>query len=38
MNTEILTPSFPDLDRVAGRITDTILYPADQPTPGAANL
>ncbi|AMU09063.1 FRG domain-containing protein [Burkholderia cenocepacia] len=29
---------FPDLDGVAGRITDTILYPADQPTPGADNL
>lgn len=29
---------FPDLDGVAGRITDAILYPDDQPTPGAGNL
>ncbi|RQY09918.1 FRG domain-containing protein [Burkholderia stagnalis] len=29
---------FPDLDGVAGRIADAILYPDDQPTPGAGNL
>ena len=29
---------FPDLDGVAGRITDDILYPADQPSPGASNF
>ncbi|KVL93093.1 FRG domain-containing protein [Burkholderia stagnalis] len=29
---------FPDLDGVAGRITDAILYPADQAPPGAGNL
>ncbi|WP_186111473.1 FRG domain-containing protein [Burkholderia gladioli] len=29
---------FPDLEGVAGRITDAILYPADQPTPGAGNI
>ncbi|MBU9198866.1 FRG domain-containing protein [Burkholderia gladioli] len=29
---------FPDLEGVAGRITDAILYPADQPTPGTGNI
>ncbi|KVL65424.1 FRG domain-containing protein [Burkholderia ubonensis] len=29
---------FPDLDGVAGRITDDILYRADQAPPGAGNL
>ncbi|WP_175762295.1 FRG domain-containing protein [Burkholderia anthina] len=29
---------FPDLDGVAGRITDAILYPDDQEPPGAGNL
>ena len=29
---------FPDLDGVAGRITDAILYPEDQEPPGAGNL
>ncbi|MFM0303193.1 FRG domain-containing protein [Paraburkholderia sediminicola] len=29
---------FPDLDGVAGRIADAILYPDDQLTPGAGNI
>lgn len=29
---------FPDLDGVAGRVTDAILYPSDQSVPGAGNL
>ncbi|WP_323122556.1 hypothetical protein [Burkholderia alba] len=29
---------FPDLDGVAGRITDAILYPDDQPVPGIGNI
>lgn len=29
---------FPDLDGVAGRITDTILYPDDQELPNAVNV
>lgn len=29
---------FPDLEGVAGRITDAILYPDDQTSPGAGNI
>ncbi|WP_241020202.1 FRG domain-containing protein [Burkholderia sp. Ac-20345] len=29
---------FPDLEGVAGRISDAILYPDDQPSPGVGNL
>ena len=29
---------FPDLDGVAGRVTDAILYPSYQSVPGAGNL
>lgn len=29
---------FPDLDGIAGRIVDAILYPDDQTSPGAGNI